>query len=140
MAKQLHSLVSDLEKIDKHTLTLSVLKLVNQKIVFPAFYCAKSRLNLSHMKDKRGSWYIDIFVSADRVKVVHRKGQLIESAEDFNRIDVEFTFSLILEIDLTQNLLSDIYIKIPHVNISEDLTIEERERYENLFERSKIIY
>lgn len=140
MAKQLHALILDLEHYDNNSHTLKVLKVVNQKIVFPAFYRTKSRLQLLHMKDKRGSWYIDILISGDKVKVVHKKDQLIESSLDFNKIDVEFTFSLVLEIDLIENRLTDIHIEIPHVLISQDLSREEKEHYEELFAKSIIIH
>mmetsp|Transcript_15472 Transcript_15472/g.60493 ORF Transcript_15472/g.60493 Transcript_15472/m.60493 type:complete len:281 (-) Transcript_15472:96-938(-) len=91
-----------------------VLSLCHQKIVFPAFYSIKTKLQ-DHLefKDKRGSWVLQLFFERGKCRVVHSKVQTAKP--DFESGIEEFSFKWELTVVLSGLLLE--YVELIDVNV-----------------------
>jgi len=119
--EQLFGFFTHLKKFHGETLSVLVLKAIQQKIIFPAFYCMKEFLEpvMGPFKDLRGTWIVTLEFKDDLVIVGHTKQQeSINTIEDLPQY--EFTWQLIIPIHIpNQSIISD-ELKINLLSIKED--------------------
>lgn len=112
-----------------------VLSLCHQKIVFPAFYSIKTKLQ-DHLefKDKRGSWVLQLFFEKGKCRVVHSKIQTAKP--DFESGIEEFSFKWELTVVLSGLLLEyveKIDVNVVNVDVHESVSEERAQEIRGIF-------
>jgi len=129
------------EKTDDDPPTIRVLKMANQRVMFPAFWCLKSKLRLPTMRDKRGTWHISFLIHGDRVEVVHTKTQLLDNPSSPMKEEGEFEIALVLSISAlpTCEHLNSVHMEVRNVVLNADLSPEGRDAWQLKFDKNHII-
>jgi hypothetical protein len=143
MSGPLRTLLIDIESKcgEEVPVTIKLLKMANQRVMFPAFWCLKSKLNLNTMRDKRGTWHISFILHEDRVEVIHSKTQLVDNREVAMKEEGEFEIALVLALapaNTCENL-TEIYMEIRNVVLEADITPEDRDAWQALFDKHHMI-
>lgn len=131
MSGPLKSWFVDVEdRFEEDPITLKVLKLANQRVMIPSFWCVKSMLGTNLMLDKRGSWRIEFRLRDDGIDVVHIKTHLLdergrspEVPEISTNPEVEFDLELVMKVDCATvdgDVLREIYIDVGNVLPADD--------------------
>lgn len=126
MSGPLKSWFVDVEnRFEDDPITLKVLKLANQRVMIPSFWCVKSKIGANLMLDKRGAWRIEFRLRDDGIDVVHIKTHLLdergrspEAPELSSSPEAEFDLELVMKIDCATvdgDVLRDIYIDVGNV-------------------------
>jgi len=113
------------EEADAST-TIRLLKGVNQKLLFPAYYRVKHTFRYVQMNDKPNTWMVDVIFGEDSIVVSHNKIQVIPGwALDKSRSGPEeaasFKWALKLSFDPAVTQLKDVNWEIVSGMVDEDL-------------------
>lgn len=121
--------------------TLKVLKVANQRVMFPAYWCLKSKLRLANMRDKRGTWHMNFMVHSDRVEVIHTKTQMLDNQTVALKEEGEFEVALVLKISSPPecDTLTSIHMEIRNLVLAADLTPEARDAWQSKFDNNHFI-
>lgn len=143
MSGPLRTLLIDIEsqRGDDVPITVKVLKLANQRVMFPAFWCLKSKLQLSSLRDKRGTWRIIFSVHPDGVEVRHLKDQIVDDPQDSTREEGEFEIALVLKLLALPECdsLTDVHMAITKYTLVDDINAARLDYWRGRFERNRVI-
>eukprot|EP01128_Nolandella_sp_AFSM9_P009659 TRINITY_DN6296_c0_g1_i1.p1 TRINITY_DN6296_c0_g1~~TRINITY_DN6296_c0_g1_i1.p1 ORF type:complete len:282 (+),score=57.69 TRINITY_DN6296_c0_g1_i1:43-846(+) len=125
MGEHVQSFFQMVTDAHEETTSMLVLKLVHQRIIFPAFYCLKDIIqpSVGRFKDKRGCWTVEILINPDQsVQVIHHKRQQSVDLDANNEPLFEFDWSLCISVDLEQgSILPTIEIRLSNLYLSSSL-------------------
>jgi len=128
LGEQLYSFFLNLLKQHGETQTLLILKAIQQKIIFPAYYCMREYLepNLGSFKDVYGSWVVQLEIDGDVVVVKHIKQQQSITTRADEIPDYQFTWQLVIPVNIVTKSLVYEEIRIEFIQISVNEHLEER--------------
>jgi len=114
--------------------TVRLLKAMNQKLLFPAYYHIKHFLKSVQMNDKPNTWTIDVIFEPGTVTVCHRKIQIIPSwAFEPTKTTLEeaasFKWELKLSFDPTVSQPTEVACNIISGKVDETLLPKEHYEY-----------
>jgi len=129
------------EKTDDDPPTVRLLKMANQRVMFPAFWCLKSKLRIPTMRDKRGTWHINFVIRKDGAEVIHTKTQLLDNASSPMKEEGEFEIALILRMSPLPSCenLDSVHMEIRNVVLAADLSSAARDAWQLKFDQNHII-